>query len=116
MKITDLQETPKIKTTMEGAAGAYKQVPIARDDGAPTFSFRVFTLDPHGHTPLHSHHQEHVNYVISGQGVLISDDGTEHPVSAGNFALILPGETHQFRNTSATEPLVFICAVPKDYE
>ena len=29
---------------------------------------------------------------------------------------VSPGEKHQYRNTSDTEDLVFICAVPKEYE
>ena len=30
--------------------------------------------------------------------------------------LVLPGETHQYRNTSNDSPMVMICAVPKEYE
>ena len=37
-------------------------------------------------------------------------------VKKGDFALILPGEAHQYKNTSASKPMVMICAVPKEYE
>ena len=40
----------------------------------------------------------------------------EHAVKEGDFILVLPGETHQYRNASSDRPLVFICAVPKEYE
>jgi quercetin dioxygenase-like cupin family protein len=30
--------------------------------------------------------------------------------------LVLPNETHQYKNTSATKAMVMICAVPKEYE
>ena len=40
----------------------------------------------------------------------------KHPVAAGDFAVVLPNERHQFRNTSDNEPFVIICAVPNEYE
>jgi len=99
---------------MEGARGVHKQVPLSTKDGVPTFSFRVFTIEPAGHTPLHQHPFEHLNYVIRGSGVLIADD-REHQLNEGDFALVFPGERHQFRNTGNSD-LIIICAVPKEYE
>jgi len=100
---------------MEGAKGVQKQIPLSTKNGAPTFSFRVFTIEPGGHTPFHRHEYEHMNYVIAGEGIVVGDD-REHKVREGDFALIPPGEKHQFRNSSATQNLVIICAVPKEYE
>ena len=100
---------------MAGAKGVIKQVPISARDGAPSYSFRVFTIEPGGNTPLHNHSFEHMNYIISGEGELM-DGNNARPVKQGDFALVLPGETHQYRNTSAGQPLVLICAVPKEYE
>lgn len=116
MKITRLDEVEKTKMTMEGAKDVWKQVPISKNDGSPVFSFRVFTIAPGGHTPFHRHPFEHLNYVIEGQGVLVTQEGTPHDVKRGDFALVLPDEKHQYRNKSAREPLVMICAVPKAYE
>jgi quercetin dioxygenase-like cupin family protein len=115
MKIVSLEQSPKIKPEMEGASGVYKQVPISKEDGTPTFSLRVFTIEPGGHTPFHNHQFEHLNYIIEGHGVVVGKD-REYDVKKGDFALILPGETHQYRNTSASKPMVMICAVPKEYE
>ena len=114
MLVTGLEEVEKTIPQMEGAAGVYKQVPLSTEDGVPTFSFRVFTIEPGGHTPLHQHPFEHMNYVIQGSGVLVAV-GQEHALSEGDFALVLPGESHQFRNTGSGD-LVIICAVPKEYE
>jgi len=115
MHITDLGKTKKFIPVMEGAKGVYKQIPISKENGTPTFSFRVFTIEPGGHTPLHNHQFEHLKYVIEGSGTVIA--GTlEHEVKKGDFVMIPPGDTHQYRNTSASEPLVLICAVPKEYE
>ncbi len=116
MKITSLDRTEKKKMDMEGARDTYKQVPISKADGTPNFSFRVFTIEPGGHTPYHAHAFEHVNYVISGRGVLVTETGEHRPVEQGDFALVLPHEKHQYRNTSSTGPLVIICAVPKENE
>jgi quercetin dioxygenase-like cupin family protein len=115
MYITGLNKGEKMPVTAEGVKGVHKQVPLSRKNGAPTFSFRVFTIEPGGNTPFHRHDFEHMNYVISGEGVLVGED-RRYEAREGDFALILPGEKHQFRNTSAGQNLVIICAVPKEYE
>ena len=115
MNITRLENLEKIPVDMEGAEGAWKQVPISRDHGSPAFSFRVFTLEPGGHTPFHEHDFEHLNYIISGDGETVDADGVRKRVRQGDFVLVLPGEKHQYRN-AGDQPFVFICAVPKEYE
>lgn len=114
MLVTSLEQVEKTIPQMEGAEGVIKQIPLSAKDGVPTFSLRVFTIAPGGHTPFHQHPFEHMNYVIKGRGVLVSADG-EHELLRGDFALVLPGEKHQFRNAGRSE-LVVICAVPKAYE
>jgi quercetin dioxygenase-like cupin family protein len=116
MKITKLSEIEKEIPKMEGASKVSKQVPVSKRDGAPLFSFRVFTLEPGGHTPYHRHPNEHVNYVIEGNGAIVTESGEERRIEKGDFILILPDEKHQYRNKSTQTPLVFICAVPKEYE
>lgn len=115
MHVTRLDEIEKTVPRMEGAKRVYKQVPLSGKHGAPTFSFRVFTVEPGGHTPFHRHPYEHMNYVIDGQGILVAEDG-EREVRAGDFALVLPGEKHQYRNASQTRNMVMICAVPVEHE
>lgn len=116
MKITNLDKVEKVKLDIEGAKDTYKQIPISMSDGSPAYSFRVFTIEPNGHTPYHQHAFEHLNYIIEGNGAVVMENGSERPVKKGDFALILPGETHQYSNKSADKPLVIICAVPKEYE
>lgn len=116
MKITRLDKLEKTKVTMEGAKGTWKQVPISKNDGSPMFAFRVFTIEQNGHTPYHTHPFEHLNYVIEGHGALVMEGGEEYEIEKGDFALVLPDEKHQYRNKSASESLIVICAVPKDYE
>ena len=116
MKTVNLDRIEKIKVAMEGARDVYKQLPLSKNDGTPLFSFRVFTIMPGGHTPFHQHPFEHLNYIIGGEGALVSESGQEYNLKKGDFALVLPDEKHQYKNKSASEPLAMICAVPKEYE
>ena len=111
VKLTDVESQP---VAMEGVVGATRQVPLGVAHGVPTMSARVFTLEPGGHTPHHEHPFEHLNYVISGRGELQSEQGLRS-IAAGDFILVDPHERHQYRNPH-TEPLVFICLVPREYE
>lgn len=116
MKIVSLSNVEKKKVQMEGASGAWKQLPLGSSDGAPVYSFRVFTLEPGGNTPYHSHPFEHMNFVIGGRGALVDEAGNEHSLKAGDFALVRPGEKHQYRNVSADGDFTMICGVTKEYE
>lgn len=116
MKIVSLKKVKSLKVEMEGARGAHRQLPIGSSDGAPNFSLRVFTLEPGGYTPYHQHDWEHENYILQGEGFIRRHDGSEATAKKGDYALILPGEKHQFVNTSEKDDLQFICLVPKEYE
>jgi quercetin dioxygenase-like cupin family protein len=116
MKITSLDKIEKTKMNMEGAKEAYKQIPISKADGTPSLSLRVFTIEPEGHTPHHRHPFEHLNYIIEGEGALVSETGMERPVRKGDFVLVLPDEVHQYKNKSSDKPFIMICGVPRDYE
>ena len=115
MYTTNLDKVEKTAMKMEGALKVIKQIPLSKSIGAPNFSFRVFTIEPGGHTPFHQHPAEHMNYIIEGQGALVTVD-REISIKKGDFALVLPGELHQYKNTSKTRNLRLICAVPKEYE
>lgn len=116
MKVVSISKVEKKKVQMEGAMGAWKQLPLSRVDGAPVYSLRVFTLEPGGNTPYHSHPYEHMNFVIEGSGVLVDESGKEHPLKEGDFALVNPNETHQYRNNSPGNIFRMICGVPKEFE
>lgn len=115
MKIVSIDNVDKVKVDMVGAEGAWKQLPIGSQDGAPVYSYRVFTVEPGGNTPYHIHDYEHMNFVIEGQGVLVNEAGEENPLKAGDFALVYPNEKHQYKNTSDV-PFKMICGVPKEFE
>jgi len=116
MIIKSLKNVKKTPVMMDGIKNAFRQVPIGKEDGSPNISFRVFTLEPGGHTLYHIHESEHMNYIISGEGAIQDERGELNPVKEGDFSLILPHEKHQYKNMSDTKDLVFICAVMKEYE
>lgn len=116
MKIKKLESIEKSRMAMDGAKDVWKQIPISKADGSPNFSVRVFTIEPGGHTPHHTHAFEHLNYIIDGEGVVRMQNGEERPVTKGDFVLVMPDEKHQYRNVLPDKPLVLICAVPKEYE
>ena len=115
MIVRKLDAVPREAVEMDGVQGAWKQLVLGEADGVPHFSFRVFTLEPGGHTPRHRHETEHLNLVLSGRGALVDPDGNEKDLTTGDFAFVAPDELHQFRN-AGQEPFVFLCAVPKQYE
>ncbi len=115
MKIISLTEVEKKEVHMEGAVGAWRQLPLGSGDGTPVYSYRVFTVEPGGHTPYHNHPYEHMNYVIEGSGALVNEAGEETPLKAGDFALVNPDEKHQYRN-KGDKPFKMICGVPKEFE
>jgi len=116
MKIISLLQVDKKEVHMDGAHKAWKQVPLSRIDGAPVYAYRVFTVEPSGYTPFHQHPYEHMNFIIEGEGVLVNEAGEQKPLKAGDFALVLPGEKHQYRNASPDRDFKMICGVPKEFE
>lgn len=114
MKIVSLESCEPMPVNMAGVRDAVKQVPIGKADGAPNFSIRVFTIQPGGYTPHHSHDSEHLNYILEGSGEVLDGDQAR-AIQPGDYILVKPHEKHQYRNTGET-PLKFMCMVPKEYE
>jgi quercetin dioxygenase-like cupin family protein len=110
MKVGHYEQVAKAPVTMEGAVGCQVRWLVDETIGAPNFAMRQFEVAPGGYTPRHSHPYEHEVFVLEGNGVVVEGD-REHPLKAGDFVLVTPDETHQFRNTG-TGPLKFLCLVP----
>ncbi|MEZ4999873.1 MAG: cupin domain-containing protein [Bacteroidales bacterium] len=116
MKVISIDKVEKKRVQMDGASGAWKQLPLGSGDGAPVYSYRVFSVEPGGYTPYHQHPYEHMNYVIEGEGVLVNEKGEKQQLKAGDFALVNPDEKHQYRNASPDKVFRMICGVPKEFE
>lgn len=95
-------------------SGVAKRDVITADDGAPHFCMRVFEVRTSSSTPSHSHWWEHEVFILSGQGVVVGEQGAT-PIGKESVIFIAPNEPHCFVNTG-NEPLRFICVVPLQQE
>jgi quercetin dioxygenase-like cupin family protein len=103
------QEAPP--KPVPGTRGASMAVLVGEDEGAPGFVMRRFTLAPGGIIPAHRHPDiEHEQVVERGEMVLTLD-GAEHVVRAGDSIFIPAGTAHRYENRGAGE-VAFICVIP----
>lgn len=110
MHIRRAETTAARPMDVPGAEGVAMRMMVGRDDGAPNFAMRHFTVEPGGHTPRHSHDYEHEVYVVEGQAQ-VEQDGERATLRAGDVLFVRPNALHQFVNTG-DGPLRFLCLVP----
>lgn len=107
-----IQKMESTKIENEEVKGVSMKLLIGRDDKAPNFAMRHFTVECDGFTPKHKHPWEHEVLVLSGNGE-VECNGEMSEIVGGDSLLILSNELHQFRN-NGNEPLEFLCIVPVD--
>ncbi len=110
MKVTHLEREDAKVVEMDGARKVTVKVPITEKDGAPTFTMRVFSMEPGGNTPFHRHEYEHEILILKGSGLVHFQDTTVE-LSPGTALLVNPNEWHGFK-ASATEGMEMVCLVP----
>ena len=93
--------------------GVTMRVVIGPDEGAPVFNMRVFEVQPGHASAHHSHWWEHEIFVLSGKGVVKTEQGNI-PISHGSTVFVPGGEMHQLQN-KGDDLLRFICLVPQDW-
>ncbi|MCL6472332.1 MAG: cupin domain-containing protein [Firmicutes bacterium] len=108
-KINYTQITPT-SVEEDGASGVSLRWVISEKEGAENFALRVFTVEPGGHTPLHTHPWEHEVFILKGSGAVVNE-GRDVPMSAGDVIFVPADEEHQFKNT-ADSVMEFICLIP----
>lgn len=111
MKVTHYQDTLSQSFDSDIVKNVTGRVVIGKNDGAPNFCMRVFTIGAEGFTPRHSHEWEHEIFVHSGSGQVFQS-GKWKDVSAGTVIFIPGNEEHQLRN-NGTDDFTFICLIPK---
>ncbi len=94
---------------MDGASDVDMRLLIGPGQ-APNFYMRVFEVRPGGHTPFHVHEWEHENFILDGEGTVVTEKG-EKIVKPGDVLFIPGGEKHQFQNNSS-EIFRFMCLIP----
>lgn len=112
MKLMHYSDVKLEKVEMDGAKGAHIRWLISDKDGAPHFSTRLFEVEPGGFTPYHKHSWEHENFILEGEGALITEEG-EKPFSAGDIIYVPPMFKHSYKNTS-DKVLKFLCIIPHE--
>ena len=109
--VSHYSETPSQFFDGDVVKGVTGRVVIGKEDGAPNFCMRIFTLEAGGFTPRHSHEWEHEILIHQGSGQVYKENEWVD-VDTGSVVFIPGNEEHQFRNTSDKD-LVFACLVPK---
>lgn len=110
MKVVNFKEAESQSFNSEIVKNVTGRVVIGKEDGAPNFCMRVFTIGTDGFTPRHSHEWEHEIFVHSGHGQLFQQ-GKWLDVQAGSVIFIPGNEEHQLKNT-ANEDFTFVCLIP----
>ncbi len=110
MFVKRFDEVKKEDVHEEGAKNVQIQW-LIDEKVAPNFAMRRFTIKENGYTPLHKHDWEHEVFVLEGEGALVDENGNEHPLKPGNFALVEPNEIHQFKNKGKGD-FIFLCLIP----
>ena len=94
----------------DGVEGVTMRLLVGKEDGAPTFAMRHFSVEEGGCTPMHQHDWEHVVFILAGQGE-IECEGEILLICAGDSMFVPANDLHQFRN-SGRDLFEFICIVP----
>ena len=110
MKIEKSSNISKSPVDIEGAKDVEIRWLISKDDGAENFAMRMFELQPGGHTPLHTHPQEHEVFVLEGEGTFVFE-GQELPFCAEYVIYVPPNKEHRFMNTGESV-LRMLCIIP----
>ncbi|MFW9924709.1 MAG: cupin domain-containing protein [Candidatus Thorarchaeota archaeon] len=111
MLIRKLNDVEKQAVTSYGSTGTTIQWLISKEQGAPRFAMRLFTLEPGAKIGLHGHPEEHEIFILTGECNLISEDGIKTKVKATDIVYMPPDEIHGYENIGK-EILQFICVIP----
>ena len=110
MKVRPLTEHAQNDVVLDGATGVRMRMLIGRGDGARRFHMRHFEVQPGGHTPLHTHPQEHEVFIVEGRGTFVYE-GQEHEFDAEHVIFVPPNKEHRFMNTGDSL-LRMLCIIP----
>ena len=110
MKIEKSSNVAKAPVKIEGAKDVEIRWLISKQDGAQNFVMRMFELQPGGHTPLHTHPEEHEIFILQGRGMFVYE-GREHPFEAEHVIFVPPDKEHRFKNTGHSL-LRMLCIIP----
>lgn len=107
--------TPSVREKAQGGEGEVHGLHTLKGDNRPEKTrFKMFasmTLPVGSSIGFHEHAEdEEIYFINSGRGLFTDNDGSTHPVSAGDMTLTRRGEKHGLANTG-DEPLVFTAVI-----
>ena len=111
MLIRSVNSVKKEVVTGYGSTGTTIQWLISKEEGAPRFAMRLFSLEPNANIGIHNHPEEHEIYILNGECDLIAENGTRTRVKANDVIYVPPDEPHGYENVGSKE-LKFICVIP----
>lgn len=109
--VRHIEDIQSVEMKGQGIKGVTKRIAIGPKDGYEGY-FRVFTVQPGGFSPYHSHPWFHANYILEGSGAIIIE-GIEHPVKKGSIALYRRREEAPFRQSRRRSPRLHLSRAPR---
>ncbi|MEB4593436.1 cupin domain-containing protein [Candidatus Thiothrix sp. Deng01] len=104
MKLASLAQT--LVTTVSHNARIRKQALFADGELPPLTNFSQATFPPGEIAYAHAHADMLEVFLIQSGSAVMTVDGVEYALLPGGCIAVEPGETHELRNASATDPLV----------
>lgn len=96
---------------MIGVTATTLQWLITKNDGARRYAMRLFTVQPGGKMPVHTHADtEHEMFVIDGEADMTDGQQTTR-VRAHDAIFVDIGQPHGLTNPTSA-PFRFICVIP----
>ncbi|HJN49586.1 MAG: cupin domain-containing protein [Pseudomonadales bacterium] len=111
MLLRSLDEISPEEVDIPGMKGVTTQSAFIEHEMLPGFHVRMFSLEPKGCTGLHWHRQQHVHYIVSGEGLFVGKDEQETPIQAGQVVLVPSLDPHSVINSSDHSVLRFFDVV-----
>ena len=87
-----------------------RRTELAGDSERLPFHVRYFEIEPGGYSSLEKHEHQHVVTVLRGRGTVTLGSHVRD-IGFGDVVYVAPMEVHQFANSTADEPLGFLCLV-----
>ena len=111
-KVSHYTDVKPEKVSEDMATKTWIRWLIKKEDGAPTFAMRLFTVEKEGHINAHKHPWEHEIFILDGEGEIRIGEKF-YTVKKGYFIFIPPNVVHEYWNRGDSE-LEFLCMIPHE--